>query len=168
MQTVEEYIEALKEKKRVEEMNVTGDVAGYETPKAFAKSDEEHEARARNATETYGYIMPPKKKKKRNESKSLTEEMSSFMLMANELMLEAPYSELKNDAERTPKQKINQGIAEINRAIFELERRVGQYSRLKKESGVFNRDYLMSSRRKLQKISERLIRISRIINEMGE
>lgn len=167
---IEEYVESMLLKKRIREDavgNTTGNIAGYDTPNAFASSEEEHEERSKEYSEMFGY-------KKANPPHMHTEDItseSSFMLVARELfdsrLHEGTYKELRDDETRNPRLKVNTGIKEIAQSVRQLEQKIGQYSRLKKESGVHNGQYWTESRNRLRKISERLNRISHILKELG-
>jgi len=147
-----------KFKGELAEMNVTGAVAGYETPKAFAPSEKEFEKHNQETAEVYGYKMVPKAKKRNFES--------TYIQMMNALN-EGSYKVYKTDETRSENQKINTSIKEINRAIYEIERVINHASRLKMEMGVDQRTLWSSSHKRLHKIGERLNRIGKRINELG-
>ena len=72
---VKSFIDKIKEsndfkqfQEELDEMSVTGMVAGYETPKAFAANDDDFEEHNKETAEVYGYKLVPKKKSKNFES----------------------------------------------------------------------------------------------------
>lgn len=83
------------------------------------------------------------------------------------MFLESSYTDYKKDIKSTPKAKINQSIAEINRGLRFIEKIVDHNVRLKQESNVDNTIYWKSSRENLNKINERLVRLSRQLKELG-
>ena len=52
----------------LDEMSVTGMVAGYETPKAFSANEDDFEEHNKETAEVYGYKLVPKTKKRNYES----------------------------------------------------------------------------------------------------
>lgn len=147
-----------KFKRELSEMNVTGNVAGYDTPNAFSPSEKEFEQHNKETAEVYGYTMVPKNKKRNFES---------VYVQAMNALYEGSYKNYKTDETRTVNGKINQSIKEINRSIYEIERVVNHASRLKMEMGVDQRTLWSSSHKRLYKIGERLNRINKKINELG-
>ncbi len=136
----------------VDEMSTSAGAGGYETPNAFGELGDD-------AIEMLGY----KKVKKKPIKKE-----STFKQMSSELFLnEIAYNEYKKDPIATPKHKINQSINFINRGLREIEKVVNHNVRLKQEMGVDNGMYWKSSRENLVKISERLLRVSKQLKELG-
>ena len=158
IQKIQQMESYQKFKNELFEMNVTGAVAGYETPKAFSPSEKDFERHNKETAEVYGYTMVPKGKKRNFES---------LYVQAMNALHEGSYKSYKTDETRTVNGKINQSIKEINRAIYEIERVVGHASRLKLEMGVDQRTLWSSSHKRLHKIGERLNRIGKKINELG-
>ena len=132
--------------KKLKETNVTGNLDGGEgppkTPYAFGKEEDEND----NA-ETSGW------KKVKTES--------TFMKMAKETLIsEVSYKDYKKDESATSKQKVNRAIREINSKLYKIESIVNQNIKLKSETGVDSNKYWKSTRSNLQKISEKMQRIS--------
>lgn len=142
----------------LEEMSTSAGAGGYETPNAFGELEDD-------TIEMLGYKKV--KKKAKNETKSVKQE-SRYKQMSSELFLnEIAYNEYKKDPIATPKHKINQSISFINRGLKEIEKVVNHNVRLKQEMGVDNSMYWKSSRENLVKISERLLRVSKQLKELG-
>ena len=165
---VENFIKKLKESEsyrkfaeELQEASVTGNVAGYDTPNAFAASEKEFEDRVEDSIETYGYTMVPKQKRRHSIAKESTYKQAMSALT------EVSYKSYKTDETKSTNQKINSSIKEINRAIYEIERVVNHASKLKTEMNVDQRSLWGSSHNRLRKIGERLNRISKKINELG-
>lgn len=81
-------------------------------------------------------------------------------------MNEATYREFKGNPDLTTKQKIGLTIKEVNGALFKIERAIKQASKLKLERGVDPDNYWGSTRRQMNKISERILKIARELREM--
>jgi hypothetical protein len=81
-------------------------------------------------------------------------------LAKNTLLSEISYKDYKNDESSTSKQKVNRAIREINSKLYKIESIINQNIKLKSESGVDSTKYWKSTRSNLQKISEKMQRIS--------
>ena len=138
MDNLKKLIEDLIDEIRNEEMDVdeattTGNVAGYNTPNAFKKTDgndedaEPDEKYTDTINQATGY-------KRVNENRWL---------------------ELKND-ESSPKQKIGKGISNINRQLSEIETFLRWYGKIKKENDLHSNQYWKRTQKNLFRIRERL------------
>ncbi len=141
----EEQIKQLKEKirqlvreKMVDEMNVTGNVQGYNTPSAFGKPENE------------------KKKGKRQAD-----------LTGYSVVSENRWLDLKNE-ESTAQAKIGRGISNINKQLKEMERFLNWYGKIKNESGVDNKSYWKRTNGHIYSIKERLIKLDQKIRQISE
>ena len=138
----------------LDEISVSGDAGGYETPNAFGDL-------SNDTIEMMGYKRV--KKVKKEEVKE-----SEFKRLSTEMFInEIAYNEYKKDPIASPKQKINTSINYINTGLKEIEKVVNHNVRLKQEMGVDNGIYWKSSRENLTKISERLLRVSRQLKELA-
>lgn len=164
---VESFIKKLKESEEyrdfaeelsLDEMSTTASVPGYQTPNAFAKSEEDFEKNSKENAETQGYTVVPKKSKRNYES---------VYKQAMGLMNEGTYKEFRRDETRSSNRKINDSIKNINRTIYEVERVVEHALRLKTEMNVDQRTLWGESMSRLRKISERINRITKKIHELG-
>ena len=135
-----ESITKLKEiiKGMVDEMNVTGNVQGYNTPKAFGKPGNEKKKGKRQADLT-GYSVV-------NENRWLA---------------------LKQD-ESTAQSKIGRGISNINKQLKEMERFLNWYGKIKNESGVSNKSYWKRTNSHIYSIQERLLKLDQKIRQISE
>ena len=135
-----ESITKLKEiiKGMVDEMNVTGNVQGYNTPKAFGKPGNEKKKGKRQADLT-GYSVV-------NENRWLA---------------------LKQD-ESTAQSKIGRGISNINKQLREMERFLNWYGKIKNESGVSNKSYWKRTNSHIYSIQERLLKLDQKIRQISE
>jgi hypothetical protein len=164
---VESFIRKLKESEEyrefveeltLDEMSTTASVPGYQTPNAFAPSEDDFEKHSEESAETMGYTIVPKKKKVHSES---------VYKQAMGLINEATYKEFRRDETRSSNRKINDSIKNINRTIYEVERVVEHALKLKTEMNVDQRTLWGESMTRLRKISERINRITKKIHELG-
>lgn len=85
-----------------------------------------------------------------------------------EQLIEGYRSFATSDSKTTPEQKVKNTIKEVAKKLQEIETMVNYNSRLKTESGVTSSAYGNSTKKALQKISERLIKISERVRALGE
>lgn len=117
----------------LDEMSTTGNVAGYNTPRAFKKTDgtdeddEPEDAYVDRLNQSTGY-------KRVDENRWL---------------------ELKRD-ESSPKQKIGRGISHVNKQLSEIETFLRWYGKIKKESDLNSDQYWKRTQKNLFRIRERL------------
>jgi len=129
-----------QEELEVDEATTTGNVAGYNTPNAFADTDgtdDEAEADVDHIIKVSGYS-------KVNENR---------------------WHELRK-SEGTPKQKIGVGIRNINKQLSEMESFLNWYGKIKKESGLSSDQQWKRTKSHLFKIRERLRRMATSISEL--
>jgi hypothetical protein len=164
---VESFIKKLKESEEyrefaeelsLDEMSVTANVAGYDTPKAFSASEKDFEEHNKETAEVYGYKVVPKTKKRNYES---------VYKQAMGVINEGTYNEFRKDETRSSNRKINDSIKNINKTIYEVERVVEHALKLKTEMNVDQRTLWGESMNRLRKISERINRITKKIHELG-
>ena len=141
----DEQIKQLKEKirqlvreKMVDEMDVTGNVQGYDSPGAFGK--------------------PENEKKKGKKQADLT---------GYSVVSENRWLDLKNE-ESTAQAKIGRGISNINKQLREMERFLNWYGKIKNESGVDNKSYWKRTNGHIYSIKERLIKLDQKIRQISE
>lgn len=72
------------------------------------------------------------------------------------------------NAKLSPEQKVNHSIKEVAQKLKEIEEVIRHTSRLKTESGIAHSGLKESSKKALNRISERLIKISERIRSLGE
>ncbi len=129
----------------IEEQNVTGAIAGYQTPNAFDKK-------------IYN------KRKNKTTWASVSEAMDSKYAA----MIESYSRFATGNPKSTPSQTVNGTIKEVAKKLQEIEQLVKYTSRLKNESGIAGSTYSKSTHTALNKISERLLKISERIRSLGE
>jgi len=167
---IKKIIQSEDFKKFKEEMyengNVTANVDGYQTPNAFAKSEEEFEKSSKDRIEVFGYKKVKDSEHKHFKPVYAKESKSTYKEIMN-ILGEVSYKEYKTDETKTVNRKINDSIKNINRTIYEVERVVEHALKLKTEMNIDQRTLWGSSMSRLRKISERINRITKKINELG-
>lgn len=129
----------------IDEMSTTGGVPGYQTPNAFS-------------------TRAQAKKKKKMKYESVQKAMD-----AKYAALIESYSKFASgNPKSTPTQTVNGTIKEVAKKLQEIEQLVRYTSRLKNESGIAGSTYGKSTHNALNKISERLLKISERIRSLGE
>ena len=144
--------------KEIDEMSVTGDVAGFETPGAFSKSGKEDE---NDNAEVVGL----KKKERSNMHFESTYKRTMKMMMG---INESSYREYKKDPTSTPQQKVNRGIMEVNKMLGEIEKIVNNNLRLKTETGVQSGHFWKTTGKRFAKINERMLRVANRLKELSQ
>jgi hypothetical protein len=135
---IREKIRQLVREKMVDEMNVTGNVQGYNTPNAFSKRGDE-KAKGKKQADLTGYSV----------------------------VSENRWLDLKNE-ESTAQAKIGRGISNINKQLKEMERFLNWYGKIKNESGVDNKSYWKRTNGHIYSIKERLIKLDQKIRQISE
>lgn len=82
------------------------------------------------------------------------------------VLKEATYREFKRDDSLSPRQKIGLKMKEINGTLYKIETAIRQARKLKMERGVTPDNYWDSTHKKMNKISERILKIARELREM--
>lgn len=135
---LKEMIRKIVRERMIDEMNVTGNVQGYNSPHAFGKPGDEKKT-AKKAADAVGYSVV-------NENRWL---------------------ELKQD-ESTAQAKIGRGISNINKQLKEMERFLNWYGKIKNESGVDNKSYWKRTNNHIYTIKERLLKLDQKIRQISE
>jgi len=138
----------------MDEASTTGGVEGYLTPYAFGKIPDDR-------IEMMGFKKVPKTKKYFKPMESTYKKM---MRQLNEIS----YRDYKKDDTATNEQKINKSINQINKLLGEVETILDRNYKLKNETGFKSNSYWKRSKKNFSKISERLIRISNKMKELGQ
>ena len=155
----------------LEEISTTAGVPGYQTPMAFTGGLPKYEKRRKKTAMSGGYKLAKKKKKpvyygaKYKPTKPLGENMKHSEVIAEIFGLN--YPSFKKDDTKNSRQKVNGAIKEINRRLFQIERIINRTAKLKKEAGVTSDKYWKSTGPRMNKIAERLLKVSRKLREMA-
>lgn len=78
------------------------------------------------------------------------------------------YRDYKKDPTSTPAQKVNNGIAEVNKMLGEMEKIVHNNLRLKNEMGVDSSHFWKNTSARFSKINERIVRLSNKLKELSQ
>jgi hypothetical protein len=127
----------------VKEISTSSNAGNYETPNAFSNK-----------------TANDKKKEKENAENSTGYKLVKELYNQN-------YPSFKSDETKNSKQKVNGAIREINRKLFQIERIIGRAAKLKKEAGVSSDGYWKSTKPRMGKIAERLIKVSQKLRELA-
>jgi hypothetical protein len=129
----------------IDEMSTTGGVPGYKTRYAYSTK-----------------AQAKKKKKMKYESvqKALDKKYAE--------LIESYSKFASGNPKHTPSQTVNGTIKEVAKKLQEIEQLVRYTSRLKNESGIAGSTYGKSTQNALNKISERLLKISERVRSLGE
>jgi len=122
-----------EEEEELEEMSATGNVAGYQTPHAFAKGDSTDDEYVDRLNKSTGYTR-------------VNEEYTNRWL------------ELKN-SEATPNQKIGCGIRKIRYELQEMDKFLNWYNRIRMENEVPKDAYWKRTQSHIKKIKERVVKL---------
>lgn len=102
------------------------------------------------------------------DTPSQTPKLTEAMDRKYEQLIEGYRSFAFGNAKQSPEQRVNESIKEVAKKLKEIEETIRYTSRLKTESGIAHGGLKESSKNALNKISERLIKISERIRSLGE
>ena len=147
----------------IEEQNVTGAIAGYNTPAAFAKPGKWQGKKAQ-----YESVNTPPTANIKDSSNHTKLTIEDVLEQKYEQLIESYRSFANGDPKTTPEQKIKETIKTVAKQLQEIEKTVNYASRLKTESGVNRTGYGSAVETALNKISNRLVKISERVRALGE
>lgn len=107
-------------------------------------------------------------KRKDKTTKYMKSTVAEAMDAKYERLVESYRAYATGDAKLTPESKIKHTIKEVAKKLQEIEQTVNYASKLKTEAGVTRTGYGTSVENALNKISERLIKISERVRALGE
>tara|TARA_R110000851_G_scaffold100100_3_gene215546 strand:- start:1626 stop:2102 length:477 start_codon:yes stop_codon:yes gene_type:complete len=121
------------------------------------------------------YAFGDGSKKSKKKQKDNAETATNFELVNDSLykrmmtsLNETSYQDYKKDPTSTPQQKVNRGIAEVNKMLGNMEKIVNNNLRLKTEMGVHSNHFWKSTGNRFAKINERMTRISNRLKELSQ
>lgn len=115
------------------EVTTTGDIAGYDTPRAFSKDGKHTSDYVKRMAALTGYT-------------SLTENR---------------FHKLRLDQTLTPNQKIGLGIRETRKKLDEIEKFLEWYGKIKKENAMKGENFWKRTNHHIYRIRERLSNIGK-------
>jgi hypothetical protein len=146
----------------LDEHNVTGAIAGYNTPGAF--TSEKNFKKKKFKYENVNKLEAQKLDKTSNIYEKVQESMDSKY----EQLIESYRKFTTDGAKTTPEDKVKRTIKDVAIKLQEIERLVNYSSRLKTESGITREGYGTSVNGSLTKIAERLTKIAERVRSLGE
>jgi hypothetical protein len=166
-EAIRKYVRERNMKKTLDEMSVTGNVAGYDTPAAFAKPGQTKKKNNRLASVTGGTVVDDLeeakilnlKQEKEKPTAAKKEPGAEIADVSGMIMAENRWLELKRE-ESSPKAKVGKGVSNIQKQLSEIEKFVNWYSKIKTENGLKKEDYWKRTNASLYKIRERLMGIT--------
>ena len=181
-EAIRKYVRERNIQKTLDEMSVTANVAGYDTPNAFAKPGQTKKKNNRLASITGGTVvdnleegekdwalgdvpasrdeaLPMKPTAAKKKPGAEIADVSGMMMAENRWVA------LKRE-DGSAKAKIGKGITSIKQQLGEVEKFVNWYSKLKTENGVTKDDYYKRTHKSLHKIKERLMNLSEKIRTL--
>lgn len=175
-EAIRKYVRERNIQKTLDEMSVTGNVAGYNTPAAFAKPGQTAKKNKRLAQATGGTVVDnleegekdwalgdvPASKKEALPMKPTAakkEPGAEIADISGMIMAENRWLELKRE-ESSPRAKVGRGVSNIHKQLSEIEKFVNWYSKIKTENGLKKEDYWKRTNASLYKIRERLMGIT--------
>jgi hypothetical protein len=189
-EVIRKYIRERNIQKTLDEMSVTGNVAGYDTPNAFSKPGQTAKKNKRLANVTGGEVVDDLEEAKdwlkndvpADSKKPLVIKPTAIssadagdiadksgMILAQDdedaNLNENRWLEIKN-GDASPKAKMSRGMTSIKQQLGEVEKFVNWYSKIKNENGVKRDDYYKRTHKSLHKIKERLMNLSEKIRTL--
>jgi hypothetical protein len=175
-EAIRKYVRERNMKKTLDEMSVTGNVAGYNTPAAFSKPGQTKKKNNRLASVTGGTVvnnleegekdwalgdvpasrdeaLPMKPTAAKEVDKAKVADISGMIVAENRWL------ELKRE-DSSPRAKVGRGVSNIQKQLSEIEKFVNWYSKIKTENGLKKEDYWKRTNASLYKIRERLMGIT--------
>tara|TARA_R110002020_G_scaffold206645_2_gene411957 strand:+ start:468 stop:944 length:477 start_codon:yes stop_codon:yes gene_type:complete len=142
-------------RKELEEMTVTGAVAGYETPNAFRGKSAKNKKRIKDIAERLGWKLTERGKEALNRK-------------VDELVSEgtSKYYKFRNDQEKTARQKIGLSVRETKKALGQVNAQLKILSRYKNEFGYTADNYWKRTLKDIYRIEEKLVKISQKLREL--
>jgi hypothetical protein len=175
-EAIRKYVRERNMKKTLDEMSVTGNVAGYNTPSAFAKPGQTKKKNDRLASVTGGTVVdnleegekawalgdvPASKDEALPMKPTAAKKMPGAEIadISGMIMAENRWLELKRE-DSSPRAKVGKGVSNIHKQLSEIEKFVNWYSKIKTENGLKKEDYWKRTNASLYKIRERLMGIT--------
>jgi len=180
---IRNLVKEIQSEEELEEMNVTGNVAGYNTPAAFSKPGQTGKKNNRLAKVTGGTIVndleegklkeemgvldlkPEKAKPTATPTKDENDKDETMADVSSMELVENRWLALKQE-DATPQKKIAVGLRSVKSQLSEIEKFVNWYSRLKTENNLDRTGYYKRTYGNLNAIKERLNKIAEKIHSM--
>lgn len=175
-EAIRKYVRERNIQKTLDEMSVTGNVAGYNTPAAFSKPGQTAKKNKRLANVSGGTVVdnleegekdwalgdvPASRKEGLPMKPTAAKEVDKAKVadISGMIVAENRWLELKRE-ESSPRAKVGRGVSNIHKQLSEIEKFVNWYSKIKNENGLRKEDYWKRTNASLYKIRERLMGIT--------
>jgi len=175
-EAIRKYVRERNIQRTLDEMSVTGNVAGYNTPAAFAKPGQTAKKNKRLAQATGGTVVDNLEEGEKDwalgdvpaskdealpikPTAAKKEPGAEIADISGMIMAENRWLELKRE-ESSPRAKVGRGVSNIHKQLSEIEKFVNWYSKIKTENGLKKEDYWKRTNASLYKIRERLMGIT--------
>ena len=175
-EAIRKYVRERNIQRTLDEMSVTGNVAGYNTPSAFAKPGQTAKKNNKLAKVTGGTVVdnleegekdwalgdvPASKKEALPVKPTAIKDVDKAKVadVSGMIVAENRWLELKRE-ESSPRAKVGRGVSNIHKQLSEIEKFVNWYSKIKTENGLKKEDYWKRTNASLYKIRERLMGIT--------
>ena len=137
------------------EITTTANVAGFETPHAFAGKSLISKKKIRAVAEKLGWKLTKRGKEALNRK-------------VDEMINEgtSKYYKFRNDQEKTARQKIGLSVREAKKALGHVNAQLKILSRYKNEFGYTADSYWKQTLKDIYKIEERITKISQKLREL--
>jgi len=150
---IKKILEELISNSKINEINTTSNIDGYQTPNAFSGDEDDedsHKNKIKSRAEVFDFKSTDNKKEntiKISEGKSL-------------------FHTYRDLSDYSPEQKLGITIREINKLLNEIEKLSNLSSRYKLEKKINNDKLWKTTNRYLHKLDEKIKRILSKINEL--
>ena len=144
----------------LDEQNVTGAIAGYNTPAPFTSEKNFKKKKFKYENKALA--------QKLDKTSNIYEKVQESMDSKYEQLIESYRKFTTDGAKTTPEDKVKRTIKDVAIKLQEIERLVNYSSRLKTESGITREGYGTSVNSSLTKIAERLTKIAERVRSLGE
>ena len=181
-EAIRKYVRERNIQRTLDEMSVTGNVAGYNTPAAFAKPGQTAKKNKRLAQATGGTVVDNLEEGEKDwalgdvpaskdealpikPTAAKKEPGAEIADISGMIMAENRWLELKRE-ESSPRAKVGRGVSNIHKQLSEIEKFVNWYSKIKNENGLKKEDYWKRTNANLYKIRERLMGITEKLRKL--
>jgi len=132
----------------LDEVNVTGNIDGYQTPNAFSGGKKSNEKKRKKIATQFGMTIV-------GEGKKIKRPVNRWL-------------ELKNDESRTPNQKLALGLKELKYQLAEVEMFFRWYNKIRSMNELSRDKYWKRTNRHIYNVKERLVNIANSIKELDQ
>ena len=183
-EAIRKYVRERNIQKTLDEMSVTANVAGYDTPNAFAKPGQTKKKNNRLASITGGTVVDNLEEGEKDwalgdvpasrdealpmkPTAAKKKPGAEIADVSGMIMAENRWVALKKE-DSTPTQKIGRGMSNIHKQLREMEQFLSWYGKIKNENGVSNKNFWKRTNSHIYSIKERLLKLDQQIRKISE